>query len=344
MMIVRTRVLGNTLDSNTADEFRSLFASSDWIEEGAFTTLHKIVLGLSEKDLAAEMARNVIPVDARASCGSTALMWAAMRGNIEHIHLLIAHGANLNASAKHGLTPLKFAVLAKEPKSMIALLKAGADVNVAGASGEFTALFMACAFMRPVSFISVLLAYGASVNVASTTGATPISWSARLGQAAVVRCLLEAGADPDVTATSTGNGLHGFETDLRPLQSAVYYNFHDVAVELLAWGADRSFIGSNKKTILHIAAERADVRMMNILRDAEICDVDINAVDGEGRTARMVFEYRESWRVAHQETDKEVGLDEAFGELLFSVLMSNGLPIEEQFGNIDPLQWDLVNV
>ena len=63
--------------------------------------------------------------------GQTALMWAAAEGHSDVVKLLIARGANVKAASKIGFTPLVFAAVKDDAKSVAALLAAGADPNVA---------------------------------------------------------------------------------------------------------------------------------------------------------------------------------------------------------------------
>ena len=57
------------------------------------------------------------PVDVRAADGTTPLMYAALRGNVESVKLLLVHGANPDAANDDGATAL--------------LWGAGSDVSVA---------------------------------------------------------------------------------------------------------------------------------------------------------------------------------------------------------------------
>jgi ankyrin repeat protein len=311
MMGVRTLVLGNALEQSVSNKFRTAFASPHWIEEGRFTILHKIVLGISERDLTVELAKGLVPVDAQASCGSTALCFAALKGNVTHINLLAAYGADLNAEAFHGLTPVKFACMAFSPEGLRALLKSGADPNGSNGKG-FSPLVVVTSFMRPVSHLLALLDGGAEPNMGENSCA--LFWAAKLGQEASVRMLLERGADPDATAKFT-SGRDVFLK--RPLEVAIRCKFHGIVRELLIWGANARLIADEGRTILHCVAESADVAMIQVVKDASIWGIDVNARDARGRTAMMVFEERNS-------QDQE--LRNAFRGLLLSITLANSIP------------------
>ena len=64
--------------------------------------------------------------------GQTGLMLAAHGGHREVAGTLIAHGANLNITAKFGLSALMLAVVAGHEDVAYLLAKAGADLSLRG--------------------------------------------------------------------------------------------------------------------------------------------------------------------------------------------------------------------
>jgi len=70
-------------------------------------------------------------VDLKAADGSTALMWAARKGEEAIVQALLARGANVNAKDGDGRTPLIYAARGKTPPRIAeALIAGGADVNM----------------------------------------------------------------------------------------------------------------------------------------------------------------------------------------------------------------------
>ena len=59
-----------------------------------------------DRDAVRSLLKEHIDVNASRADGSTALSWAAHRGDIETANLLIAAGANVNAANDYGVTPL----------------------------------------------------------------------------------------------------------------------------------------------------------------------------------------------------------------------------------------------
>jgi len=133
-------------------------------------------------------------VNARAGDGATPLQWAAHWDDLEIAALLIKAGANVNAADEHGVTPLALACENVSERMVEALLRAGANPNVARASG-MTPLFDAID-VASSQLVKTLLAHGANVNAATTkTKITPLMWAIGEGQPDIAKLLLDAHAD-----------------------------------------------------------------------------------------------------------------------------------------------------
>ncbi|MEQ1897830.1 MAG: ankyrin repeat domain-containing protein [Vicinamibacterales bacterium] len=133
--------------------------------------------------------------------GSTALHWAAHRGEVALVDVLLQAGAKATAVNAYGVTPLALAVESGDPGVVSRLLKAGADANAATTGGE-TAL-MTASRLGKAEAVKVLLEHGAQVNATEATrGQTALMWAAAEGHADVIRLLLQKGAD--IAATSRG--------------------------------------------------------------------------------------------------------------------------------------------
>lgn len=135
-------------------------------------------------------------VEAETVLGATPLFPAATTG-AESTKLLLDHGANPNARAKSGATPILFTRGAE----VIALLLArGADATVRSKTGESS--LMEAAVRGDVAAAKLLLDHGAEVNAADHRGYTPLLLAAQYDRDAVelVRLLLDRGADPGAVA------------------------------------------------------------------------------------------------------------------------------------------------
>ncbi len=168
--------------------------------------------------------------------GRTPLFLAVETGHRAAAKLLLQAGGAVNVADAEGQTPLMRAAAACDSKLVHWLLKAGAEVNAVSADGD-TAMILAAGAthwvavdagaavqgivrqtpegpmqLRPlpqgriVSILSRLLKHGANPNLEHCS-ATPLMEAARYGQPAVLRFLLDAGADPRVTASDGETAL-----------------------------------------------------------------------------------------------------------------------------------------
>ena len=151
------------------------------------------------ESLKAEL-RSGADVNAAQGDGFTALHWAAKLGNREVAEILIAAGADIEATTRLGShMPLHVAAAAGQAEVTEALLKAGAPVAVATNTGARSVHFAAAA--GDPATLEVLVAHGADVDsVEPQWGQTPLMFAAATGRTAAVEALMEAGANPGVTA------------------------------------------------------------------------------------------------------------------------------------------------
>jgi uncharacterized protein len=134
-------------------------------------------------------------VNAAQGDGMTALHWAARRGDLDVVRMLLAAGANTKAITRLGnYTPLLLASGTGHAAIVDALAAAGADPKATTASGV-TALMLASASGQ-ADAVKILLARGADANaVEPTRGETAIMFAAANRRADVVRALIAAKAD-----------------------------------------------------------------------------------------------------------------------------------------------------
>lgn len=189
-------------------------------------------------------------VNAPEADGTTALHWAAHRGDIDAAELLIRAGATVNATNRFGVAPLSLAAADGNAAVTDRLLGAGADANTTLAGGE-TALMTATRTGKPDA-IRVLLAHGAHVNAReSTRGQTALMWAAAEGHAGAIEVLVEAGAEiharatgppssnaPPTSGSATGRVLATRSDAVTPLLFAVRRGHRDAVRALLRAGAN----------------------------------------------------------------------------------------------------------
>ena len=131
--------------------------------------------------------------------GSTALHWAAIKGDAEMAQMLLYAGANVRATTRIGAyTPLYLAAKGGYSDIVAALLAAGADARVVTSNGT-TPLMIAAAAGDTKSMTS-LIENGAEINaVDAAKGETPLMFAAGFDRTEAVKLLLARGADHKAT-------------------------------------------------------------------------------------------------------------------------------------------------
>jgi len=149
--------------------------------DGGQTALHLAAASRSATATEALLAAGAA-VDARDKAGQTPLLLAMEKATT---HVLIAHGANVNARAHDRSTLLMRAALQRDPAWVKMLLTSGADVNAANDKG-WTALHYA-AVKGQTQIVEALLAAGANINAKTHDGATPLRLTKDEQTAALLR-------------------------------------------------------------------------------------------------------------------------------------------------------------
>ncbi|MCY4627114.1 MAG: ankyrin repeat domain-containing protein, partial [Acidobacteria bacterium] len=151
------------------------------------------------ESLKAEL-RSGADVNAAQGDGFTALHWAAKLGNREVADVLIAAGADLEATTRlGGHMPLHVAAAAGKAGGVEALLVGGAPAGAMTLTGAEPIHLAAAAGVPEV--VTALIAHGASVDARETEwGLTALMFAAVRGRVEAVKTLMEAGADAAATA------------------------------------------------------------------------------------------------------------------------------------------------
>jgi len=132
-------------------------------------------------------------VNAPEANGTTPLHWAVYQQDAELVKLLLAAHAKVSVVNQFGSTPMQEAAVAGNAAIIKMLLAAGADVESANAEGQ-TAL-MVVARTGNIDAAKALLIAGAKVNaIESFGGQSALMWAAAESQPAMIRLLLEYGA------------------------------------------------------------------------------------------------------------------------------------------------------
>ncbi|HEY6869906.1 MAG TPA: ankyrin repeat domain-containing protein [Novosphingobium sp.] len=234
------------------------------------------------------------PADRPDPRGQTPLMWAAAAGRAEAVRLLLAAGARVGRVAKGGFTPLFFGIAGGNPEVARALIGAGADTAWRGP--ENTSALQLALYQKnwPVALLLVERDGGhlPPVDLAAVdrTGNRPLHVAAAAGEQELVAALLRAGADPNgltgpsrirwVTEANFGVAPPRVPP-LSPLLVAAQAGQAGTMRQLVAAGADRSFVAANGTNVVLAAAAG---RRAEALAYALELVPDANRADATGAT------------------------------------------------------------
>jgi ankyrin repeat protein len=226
------------------------------------TPLHTAVAYNDLAVVAAELERgadaNMVDDD-----GYTLLMAAAAcpEPDVEMLSLLLAHGAEVNASTgEGGETALSLAISHATPAKVEVLLKAGADINY-WREGNYDALLDAMHSRSMVEGLSLLplvellLKYEAPVLGQSDHGESALSVASHAGRMDVVKTVLDAGGD----ATQLGWG---------ELHFAVALDEADAVREQLAKSPDLEARDRWNRTPWLLAVQMGEMDKIELLHEA----------------------------------------------------------------------------
>jgi ankyrin repeat protein len=138
--------------------------------------------------------------------GLTLLHEACRIGAPAPVAALLASGADANALATNGSTPLLVAVFGGNAAVASTLLNGGASPNLASATGV-APLHVACSGGH-LSCVELLLNSGADLSQRARLGHSPLHYAAWAGAASVVELLLCRGADAQARTVAGYTPLH----------------------------------------------------------------------------------------------------------------------------------------
>lgn len=128
---------------------------------------------------------------------------AAMRGDREAVRALLRQGGDVNAAQGDGMTALHWAASNNDVELAAMLIHAGANIRATTRINGYTPLLMA-AKAGHAAVIKALLERGADAKGASLTGATPLMLAAAAGSLEAVGALLDAGAEVNAKESARG--------------------------------------------------------------------------------------------------------------------------------------------
>jgi ankyrin repeat protein len=191
--------------------------------------------------------------------GQTALNWAVSRGSVDHVELLVRHGADVNSLDSAGFSALVKSMSDQNFEVFKSLIQLNANINVLFLErGGVTPLMWACRRNYGL-FAQELLQRGVELNTRDNDGKTALYLASSRGHTECVRLLLEYGADPEVRS------MHGRTA----LITASLNNRYDTVKLLLQYGADSSVIDDFKKSALDYAETKNIITAIQDYSDME---------------------------------------------------------------------------
>src|SRR5262245_41303528 len=210
-------------------------------------------------------------------------------GNATIIEKLLQAGADSNATAREGETPLMTAARTGKVEAVKTLLVHGADVDAKEQLRGQTALMWAAAEDNTAAVTALVEAH-ADLNARSNGGFNALLFAVRSGSRDVVKVLLDAGANPNDAIQSGrpagaagGRGAAPAGRGANPPAQAAPRPSNDVAQLLAVFntGARRGRPGNGGASALLMAITNAHYELAGLLLDR---GADPNA-DGQGWTA-----------------------------------------------------------
>ncbi len=160
---------------------------------------------------------------------------AAAEGKVADVKRLVKAGAKVNATGRESMTPLVWAITARNPQGMRALLELGANPNQpVGPEKEFHPVWLTAGQEQPDQ-LAVLLEFKGDPN-APHKGADYAPLMRAKTKLANVRLLVQAGADINV-ANSLGAAMVQSAANLAQYDIVMYALQHGYKrnLPLLAW-------------------------------------------------------------------------------------------------------------
>lgn len=235
---------------------------------------------------------NVQDVNAR-----TPLTWAAWRGNVRSVELLISSNADLDRVDSEGFTAMARAAKAGHLDCVRALIRAGASIHIADGNGYQPLHHASGNKSNGLPIVDELLLHGASVHSVCRRG-TPLQLAANRGSRATVRRLIQAGSDIDAQ-DSDGD---------TPAMTALLCWNESAFTALMYAGAKLNIVRKSGQNILHLLTWTGSSSLWNTIVERakydQLADVDPRLLHN-GHSLNHCFEHcRDLWFAGTRESNE----------------------------------------
>ena len=235
-----------------------------------------VALAADRPEFVARLLEYGVDLNAPGGGGVTPLLWATRKGRADLVGLLLDHGAAPDWRDDSGANALEAAIEANSLAVVPVLIERGRVNPNTRLRGGRTPLQVASAQGSP-AMVRLLIEHGADVNARTRRKETALHIAAQEGRAGAVAELLEE-PSIDLDARSSAGWT--------PLLWAVDHGATDIVELLLEAGADPDLAAPGGWTPLHIAAHRGERESVKRLLAAGAA---VNPrLDEDGRTPMAV--------------------------------------------------------
>ena len=292
-------------DTSFLQALKTLLGDKDHFELRRLNPIHQRTLGITSSPPLQKVIElsTLRDLNAQDEEGITALAWAALRGDIPTMEILLAAGADPNLRDSSGETSLGFAACSTNPAGIRLLLQHGAEVIPNGR--KVSPVHRAIIRQDDERYLRPFVDFGFHrkwFREPDDVGDTPLILAVWMHR-------------PRITIFLVDNGLDINQGPYTPLSVVIEYGVHASLKQLLAMGADpRNYQASSGDTVLHLAAKYGDEQCFAVLSeftDKVLRSVNVSAVNGEDSTALQIMRRRSGGG-----GDCSLGLLKSFEDLL----------------------------
>jgi ankyrin repeat protein len=239
--------------SETTKQLEQIFVNKETIQTLGFTPSHRIILGINQIDLDSHFELFAQHINSPDSSGATPLAWAAKRGDIKTLRLLLKCKARVDVEDNSGAIPLHQAVISGNDECVKALLEAGASPNARDSFGATPLHYIFRSYRGRTETIRSLVEFGADVNARTCS---PLHWmmdtTAPTEVPENISAIVQCGADLDQVdsdgLTSLAYAAHNLQR--RMVQRLVDLARFEIAakcgasvIHIIAWSGNREIWG-----------------------------------------------------------------------------------------------------
>ena len=267
-------------EDNRMTSLLPLFERHDVFDHWNLRSIHLIILGCSNVDLASYLAISDDEIDVVDSWGRTALMWAAWRGDSASVSVLLEYGANSQASSYDGNSVLIYATYGGSLDCLRLILATGAHINHTSHALLTPAMGGSRLGDNP-AIAKVRVERGAAIEASRQQNFTPLYVAALSNKVESLKYLLDYGATTDVTDWNCST----------PLSMAISFNNHQMAKELIKAGSNLENAPPFTVSYLRSVAVFGDEQMIRVFMNAKPA-IDVDIKDPQGCTAQCRMKER----------------------------------------------------